>query len=84
MIPLFIDSLSNKLETPLPGWNAQKKMMIIPNRFSTGDKSKGKPASVLLLLYPSDENWFFFLTVRSQNVEHQKGQIAKMTPISKY
>ena len=29
MIPLFIDALSNKLETPLPGWNAQKKMMII-------------------------------------------------------
>ena len=76
MIPIFIDALSNKLETPLPGWNAQKKMMIIPNKYSTRDESKEKPASVLLLLYPSGENWFFFLTVRSQNVEHHKGQIS--------
>tara|TARA_B100001250_G_scaffold112405_1_gene95027 strand:- start:1615 stop:2235 length:621 start_codon:yes stop_codon:yes gene_type:complete len=77
MIPLFIDALSNKLKTTLPGWDAQKKMMIIPNRFSLeNDENKGKPASVLLLLYPSDKGWFFFLTIRSQKVEHHKGQIS--------
>ena len=31
---------------------------------------------MLLLLYPFDGGWFFFLTKRSQDVEHHKGQIS--------
>ena len=27
-------------------------------------------------MYPSDESWFFFLTIRSQDVEHHKGQVS--------
>ncbi len=76
MTPLFIDALSNKLKTTLPGWDAQKKMMMIPNRFSLeDDENKGKPASVLLLLYPSDKGWFFFLTIRSQKELEGEGHL---------
>tara|TARA_Y100000991_G_C21848118_1_gene295417 strand:- start:212 stop:757 length:546 start_codon:yes stop_codon:yes gene_type:complete len=52
-------------------------MMITPNRFPTkNQEDEGIPASVLLLLYPFDGGWFFFLTKRSQDVEHHKGQIS--------
>ena len=77
MIPLFIESLTKRLNRDLPGKNAQQKMMIVPNQFPMQNQEDGGiPASVLLLLYPFDENWFFFLTKRSQDVEHHKGQIS--------
>ena len=77
MIPLFIEALTEKLRIDLPGKNAQRKMMITPNRFPTkNQEDEGIPASVLLLLYPFDGGWFFFLTKRSQDVEHHKGQIS--------
>ena len=77
MIPLFIEALTERLRIDLPGKNAQRKMMITPNRFPTkNQEDEGIPASVLLLLYPFDGGWFFFLTKRSQDVEHHKGQIS--------
>tara|TARA_Y100000816_G_scaffold30788_1_gene19649 strand:+ start:336 stop:956 length:621 start_codon:yes stop_codon:yes gene_type:complete len=77
MIPLFIKALTERLRKDLPGKSAQRKMMITPNRFPTeNQEDNGVPASVLLLLYPFDEEWFFFLTKRSQDVEHHKGQIS--------
>ena len=77
MIPLFIEALTERLRIELPGKNAQRKMMITPNRFPTkNQEDEGIPASVLLLLYPFDGEWFFFLTKRSQDVEHHKGQIS--------
>ena len=77
MIPLFIEALTERLRIDLPGKNAQRKMMIPPNRFPTkNQEDEGIPASVLLLLYPFGGGWFFFLTKRSQDVEHHKGQIS--------
>ena len=77
MIPLFIEALTKMLSRDLPGKSAQRKMMITPNRFPTeNQENEGIPASILLLLYPLGEEWFFFLTKRSQNVEHHKGQIS--------
>ena len=77
MIPLFIEALTKRLRRDLPGESAQRKMMIIPNRFPTeNQENEGIPASILLLLYPLEGEWFFFLTKRSQNVEHHKGQIS--------
>ena len=77
MIPLFIESLTKRLRRDLPGKSAQRKMMITPNRFpKENQENDGIPASILLLLYPLEEKWFFFLTKRSQNVEHHKGQIS--------
>jgi len=77
MNPLFIENLSKKLKKGLPGKDAQEKMMVRPRRFRSKEyRMEGIPASVLLLLYPFNEDWFFFLTKRSENVEHHKGQIS--------
>ena len=77
MIPLFIEALTKMLSRDLPGKSAQRKMMITPNRFPTeNQENEGIPASILLLLYPLGGKWFFFLTKRSQDVEHHKGQIS--------
>ena len=77
MIPLFIEALKRRLGRDLPGKSAQRKMMITPSRFPTeNQENEGIPASILLLLYPLEGEWFFFLTKRSQNVEHHKGQIS--------
>ena len=77
MIPLFIEALTKRLRIDLPGRSAQQKMMITPNRFpKENQENEGVPASILLLLYPLGGEWFFFLTKRSQNVEHHKGQIS--------
>ena len=62
MIPLFIKALTERLRQDLPGKSAQRKMMITPNRFPTeNQEDNGVPASVLLLLYPLEGEWFFFL-----------------------
>ena len=77
MIPLFIEALTKMLSRDLPGKSAQRKMMITPNRFPTeNQENEGIPASILLLLYPLEGEWFFFLTKRSQDVERHKGQIS--------
>ena len=77
MIPLFIEALTKMLTRDLEGKSAQQKMMITPNRFPTeNQENEGIPASILLLLYPLEGEWFFFLTKRSQDVEHHKGQIS--------
>ena len=77
MIPLFIERLSERLKMDLPGKDSQYKMMVRPQRFKLNEyQKKGRPASVLLLLYPLNEGWSFFLTKRSHDVEHHKGQIA--------
>ena len=77
MIPLFIEALTKRLRRDLPGKSAQRKMMITPNRFPIeNQENEGIRASILLLLYPLGGEWFFFLTKRSQDVEHHKGQIS--------
>jgi 8-oxo-dGTP pyrophosphatase MutT (NUDIX family) len=37
---------------------------------------KGIPASVLILLFPKNNQWHFFLTKRTSTVNHHKGQIS--------
>ena len=62
MIPLFIEALTKMLRRDLEGKSAQQKMMITPNRFpKENQENEGIPASILLLLYPLEEKWFFFL-----------------------
>ena len=76
MVPLFIERLSNRLDECLPGRTAQKKMMIKSKRFIPKEDQRGIPAAVLILLYPTDNEWYFFLTKRTKTVEHHKGQIS--------
>ena len=62
MIPLFIEALTKMIRRDLEGKSAQQKMMITPNRFPTkSQENEGIAASILLLLYPLEREWFFFL-----------------------
>ena len=76
MAPLFIEKLSKRLDECLPGRAAQEIMMIRPKRFKSKVNQKKVPAAVLILLYPFDNEWYFFLTKRTKTVEHHKGQIS--------
>ena len=76
MLPLFINRLSKRLDEQLPGEAAHKLMMIESKSFTFIEDKKKKPAAVLILLYPIDNEWYFFLTKRTNIVEHHKGQIS--------
>lgn len=76
--PPFIHFLEEQLAGDLPGRSAQLKMAPVP-------RSKGLypptqelaiKSAVLILLFPEGEDWLFFLTERSHNVEHHRGQIS--------
>ena len=78
MSPVFIEKLSSRLQKRLPGKAAQKIMMVKPRLpFPNIDLDKqGIPAAVLILLYPLNKNWYFFLTKRTDTVDHNKGQVS--------
>jgi 8-oxo-dGTP pyrophosphatase MutT (NUDIX family) len=79
---IFIKALKEQLQSPLPGWKAQKKMASLShpeNRdildFEVPDT--WKTAAVLCLLVPKDNEWHIALMKRSAN-KHDKhsGQIS--------
>lgn len=76
MTPLFIKNLSQKLKAPLPGKQAQEIMMVKPKLSNFNMNQKGVPAAVLILLFPIKTGWYFFLTKRTDTLDHHKGQIA--------
>ena len=59
----------------LPGRISHEIMMVKP-RYKYIEKKAPTPAAVLILLYPIQGKWHFFLTKRTNNVEHHKGQIS--------
>ncbi len=73
----FIKKLSKRLsQLPLPGEKSQKLMLARTQKFKINNKKRKTPAAVLILLYPFQDNWLFFLTKRTETVEHHKGQIS--------
>ena len=59
----------------LPGKSSHEEMMIRPKqKFLKNEKNFR--AAVLILLYPLKNNWYFYLTKRTNTVEHHKGQIS--------
>lgn len=73
----FIEKLTQALRKPLPGKNIQRSMMIqTKTPLKKIDQKKSVPSAVLLLLFPQKNDWFFFLTKRTDKVEHHKGQIS--------
>ncbi len=76
MIPnTMINKLRDLLKLPLPGWDAQKILM------PEGRNIKGIPdnlqsASVLIVLYPHNDEWHFPLIKRSVDGFAHSGQIA--------
>ena len=75
MKPQFIIKLTKKMNGELPGSTSHETMMVKPRYKSTGKKTS-IPAAVLILLYPIKNKWHFFLTKRTNTVEHHKGQIS--------
>ena len=59
----------------LPGRISHEIMMVKPG-YKSIEKKASNPAAVLVLLYPIKDKWQFFLTKRTNNVEHHKGQIS--------
>lgn len=76
----FTESLSEVLRGPLPGIEAQKRMMpraeTLFDRFSIEVKKGAKEGAVLLLLYPKDGDIFFPLTLRQTYNGAHSGQIS--------
>ena len=75
MKPQFIIKLTKKMNGELPGITSHETMMVKP-RYKSIEKKTSIPAAVLILLYPIKNKWHFFLTKRTNTVEHHKGQIS--------
>jgi len=76
----FIDYLSQRLEQPLPGLNAQLRMAPTPLTDGPGRKLEAPPhahnSCVLILLFPNPDNELeLILTLRSHDIDHG-GQIS--------
>ena len=74
----FITQLEITITNYLPGEESQKKMRVnydqsIELPFS---KNNSTASAVLILLYLEDNEIHFFLTKRSNELEHHKGQIS--------
>ena len=74
----FITQLEITITNYLPGEESQQKMRVnydqsIELPFS---KNNSKASAVLILLYLEDNEIHFFLTKRSNELEHHKGQIS--------
>ena len=72
------EQLKARLKNPLPGNEAHlitriktKSEVTFPNTQETA-----RPAAVLILLFPFEDEIQFFLTKRTEDVEHHKGQIS--------
>ena len=72
------EQLKERLKKPLPGNKAHlitriktKSEVTFPNT-----KETAIPAAVLILLFPFEDEMQFFLTKRTEDVEHHKGQIS--------
>ena len=70
--------LAQHLVKELPGESAQKIMLIKPRnpiKYSSNSEC-ANPAAVLILLFPVKQDIRFFLTKRTNVVQHHKGQIS--------
>ena len=70
--------LAQHLVKELPGKSAQKIMLIKPRnpiKYSSNSEC-ANPAAVLILLFPVKQDIRFFLTKRTNVVQHHKGQIS--------
>ena len=72
------EQIKERLKNPLPGNEAHlatriktKSEVTFPNTQETA-----RPAAVLILLFPFEDEIQFFLTKRTEDVEHHKGQIS--------
>jgi len=74
----LIDDLRPIVNNGLPGKKAQQRMMTRPRTTSNPPFSEDEatPSAVLILLHPAKQDIRFFLTQRTHDVAHHKGQIS--------
>ncbi|MFQ6673242.1 MAG: NUDIX hydrolase [Fidelibacterota bacterium] len=76
--PQLVRFLEKQLAGPLPGAEAQEKMAPVPRTVPSYSRPEEAaiPSAVLILMFPSEDRWFFVLTERSSDVEHHQGQVS--------
>ena len=74
----FITQLKIRINNDLPGEESHQKMRVIYDQSIELPFSKinSIPAAVLILLYLADNEIYFFLTKRTDELKHHKGQIS--------
>ena len=74
----FITQLKIIITNGLPGEESHQKMRVIYDKSIELPFSKinSTPAAVLILLYMADNEIYFFLTKRTDELKHHKGQIS--------
>ena len=74
----FITQLKITINNDLPGEESHQKMRVIYDQSIELPFSKinSIPAAVLILLYLADNEIYFFLTKRTNELKHHKGQIS--------
>ena len=74
----FITQLKIRINNVLPGEESQQKMRVIYDQSIELPFSKinSTAAAVLILLYLADNEIYFFLTKRTDELKHHKGQIS--------
>jgi len=74
----FITQLKITINNDLPGKESHQKMRVIYDQSIELPFSKinSIPAAVLILLYLADNEIYFFLTKRTDELKHHKGQIS--------
>ena len=74
----FITQLKIRINNVLPGEESHQKMRVIYDQSIELPFSKinSTAAAVLILLYQADNEIYFFLTKRTDELKHHKGQIS--------
>ena len=74
----FITQLKIRINNDLPGEESHQKMRVIYDQSIELPFSKinSTQAAVLILLYLADNEIYFFLTKRTDELKHHKGQIS--------
>jgi len=74
----FITQLKITINNDLPGEESHQKMRVIYDQSIELPFSEinSTPAAVLILLYLADNEIYFFLTKRTDELKHHKGQIS--------
>ena len=77
-INTIAEKLKERLKKPLPGNEAHLTTRIKTKSEVTFSNTEETaiPAAVLILLFPFEDEIQFFLTKRTEDVEHHKGQIS--------
>ena len=75
----LVAHLSIQLKAPLPGIEAQKRMLPVMEQADRFDKlamDKARPGAVLIVLYPQGNSTYFPLIKRPEYIGAHSGQIA--------